>query len=360
MGFPLLAFALAELVLGLAAALCYQDPRRPATFIHWDSVRYLSIATHGYYIEEENGHVVDGNVAWFPGYPVGIRALRAFGLQAPRGGRLLSAAAAFALLLVLWNLFLRDADPAKRPLLLMLAAFFPGFVYYHAIFPISLTATFLLSGLALAARGRFLAAGAFGALTAFTYSTGLLALPGLAAAAFAYPGLDRSRRFVVLLQGAGLTVAGFVGALAYEHRTVAWSAFSRMQRDYFGSGLHEPFGNLAWRTRHIWTREFQPELLIDTQTFVVTAMVLVVVLLAWANRHTLDLLELLLLVTVLVFWAAPEVVSRNVSVYRSEALLVGLVAPLRRLPIEALLILVVVFVALGFGMSLLFFESILV
>ena len=358
--FPLVAFVLVEGVLGLAAALCWQDPRRPATFIRWDSVRYLSIATRGYFIEEENGHVVDGNVAWFPGYPVAIRALRVFGLQAPRAGRLVSAAAALALLLVVWNLLLRETEPDKKPLLLLVAAFFPGFVYYHAVFPTSLTATFLLCGLALAARGRFLGAGACGALTAFTYSTGVLALPGLALAALVYPGLAWPRRLLALLQGAGLTAAGFLGALAYEHRRVAWNAFSRMQSDYYGSGLHEPLANFAWRTRHIWSREFQPELVIEAQTIVVAVMVMAALVMAWLNRRSLDRLDLLLLVSGLAFWAAPHVVSRNVSVYRSEALLVGLVAPLRRLPREALLALLVVLVALGFGMALLFFESILV
>ena len=343
-GFPLVAFVLAEAVLGLAAALCWQDPRRPAAFIRWDSVRYLSIATQGYFIEEENGHVVDGNVAWFPGYPLAIRALHTLGLQAPRAGRLVSAAAALALLLVIWNLLLRETEPDKKPLILLLAAFFPGFVYYHAVFPTSLTATFLLGGLALAARGRFLGAGVCGALTAFTYSTGALALPGLALAALVYPGLAWPRRLLALLQGAGLTAAGFLGALAYEHRSVAWNAFSRMQSDYYGSGLHDPLANFAWRTRHI----------------VVALMVTAAIVLTWFHRRSLDRLDLLLLVSGLAFWAAPHVVSRNVSVYRSEALLVGLVAPLRRLPREALLALLVLLVALGFGMALLFFESILV
>ncbi len=359
-GFPILAFVLVEAVLGLTAAVCWLDPRRPATFIRWDSVRYLSIATRGYFIHEENGHVVDGNVAWFPGYPVAIRAMRVLGLQAPRAGRLLSAAAALALLLVTWNFLLPEAEPDKRPPLLLVAAFFPGFVYYHAVFPTSLTATFMLSGLALAARGRFLGAGVCGALTAFTYSTGLLILPGLALAALIYPGLDGRRRLLALLEGTGLTAAGFVAALAYEHRSVAWNAFSRMQSDYYGSGLHEPLANLAWRTRHIWSREFQPELVIDAQTLLVTLMVTAAVVLAWRQRRSPDRLHLALLVSGLAFWVAPHIVSRNVSVYRSEALLVGLVAPLQRLPREALLILLVLLVALGFGMGLLFFESILV
>ena len=358
--FPLVAFVLVEAVLSLAAALCSQDPRHPATFIRWDSVRYLSIATQGYFMEEENGHVVDGNVAWFPGYPVAIKALHVLGVQAPRAGRFVSAVAALALLLVIWNLLLLEADPDRKPLLLLLAAFFPGFVYYHAVFPTSLTATFLLGGLALAARGRFLGAGVCGALTAFTYSTGVLALPGLALAALVYPGLAWPRRLLALLQGAGLTVAGFLGALAYEHRSVAWNAFSRMQGDYYGSGLHEPLANFAWRTRHIWAREFQPDLVIEAQTLVVGLMVTAAMALLWLNRRSLDRLDLVLLASGLAFWAAPHVVSRNVSVYRSEALLVGLVAPLRRLPREALLVLLVVLVALGFGMALLFFESILV
>jgi hypothetical protein len=360
LGFPVLAFVLAEAVLALGAALCWQDPLRPATFIRWDSVRYLSIATRGYFIEEENGHVVDGNVAWFPGYPVAIRALRVLGLQAPRAGRLLSATAALALLIVIWNALLLDVPPDKRPILLLVAAFFPGFVYYHAVFPISLAATFLLLGLALAARGRFLAAGGFGALTAFTYSTGLLILPGLALAALIHPGLDRPGRLRALVEGAGVAACGFVGALAYEHRSVAWNAFSRMQTDYYGSGLNEPLTDLAWRTRHIWSREFQPELLIDAQAVLATLIVMAAAVLTWLHRRTVDRLHLLLLASGLVLWVAPHVVSRNVSAYRSEALLVGLVAPLGRLPREVLLVLLVLLVAMGFGMSLLFFESILV
>jgi CheY-like chemotaxis protein len=82
--------------------------------------------------------------------------------------------------------------------------------------------------------------------------------------------------------------------------------------------------------------------------------------LAWLNRRSMDRLHLLLVATGLLFWVAPHVVSRSVSVYRSEALLVGLVGPLVRLPREALLALLVLLVALGFGMTLLFFESILV
>ena len=133
-----------------------------------------------------------------------------------------------------------------------------------------------------------------------------------------------------------------------------------MQNDYYGSGLHEPMANLAWKTRHVWAREFQPELIIDTQTLVVAVLVIAAVVMAWAHRRTVDRLDLLLLVSGLVFWVVPHVVSRTVSVYRSEALLVGLLGPLRQLPREALLLLLVLLVALGFGMAILFFESILV
>ena len=358
---PLLAFLAAEAVLALAAALCWQDPRRPATFVRWDSVRYLSIATHGYFVEEADGRVVDGNVAWFPGYPVAIRALGRWGVRAPRAGRFLSAAAGFALLLVLWNATFPWADADKGPILLLLAAFFPGFVYCHAVFPISMTATFVLLAIVCAARGRFVVGGLFGALAAFTYSAGVAIVAVLALAALVVPGLGGRRRFVALLQGAGLTAVGFLGALAYQHRTVAWNSFSRMQHDYYGAGLHEPLTSIAWKTRHVWTREFQPELLIHAQTALVALVVLACVLAFWRRGGGRgEPLDVLLLASGLLFWLLPHVVSPHVSVYRSEALLVAFVPVMRRLPRDLLLLLLVVFVALGFGMGILFFESILV
>src|SRR4051794_21247442 len=54
---------------------------------HWDSEHYLSIANTGYEMFRCRDRyanfpdVVCGNVAWYPGYPLTIRAFDAFGLS---------------------------------------------------------------------------------------------------------------------------------------------------------------------------------------------------------------------------------------------------------------------------------------
>jgi hypothetical protein len=217
----------------------------------------------------------------------------------------------------------------------------------------------MLASLAFAAEGRFLLAGLFAGLAAFTYSTGVLVVVALALSALTEPGSGWRR-----LRGAGaacgLAVLGWGAALAYQHRAVAWNAFARMQREYFGNALHDPAATFAVNTRHVWAQEFRPEYLIHAQTLLVALLIGACCLLAWLDRARFTRLDGLLLANGLVFWIVPQVVGPGVSIYRSEALLVGIVPLLRRAPLQALVLLLVAQVGLGFGMAVLFFESVLV
>ena len=360
-GPALLVFLAAEALLSLSATRSGLDPRRPATFVRWDSVRYLSIATHGYFIEVEDGHVTDGNVAWFPGYPLAIRAVGRLRVAAPRAGRYLSLVFAWAVLLVLSAAFLEGVPWKKRALLLLLAGFFPGFVYHHAVFPISMTATFALLSLAAAARARFAWAGFWGALACFTYSTAVLLVAVLALAVLLQPGVSAAGRAVGLSGAPGLAVAGYLSAFAYQHRSVPWGSFGLMQRDYYQAGLHNPADVLAWNTRHLFSGALGPGWTTSVQTLLVALLVVGAAALCWRHRRTMTRLDWLLLASGVVFWLAPQVVGgRVVSVYRSESLLVFLVPLLRRLPAPALSLLLAVFAVLGYAMSRLFFDSILI
>jgi hypothetical protein len=349
-------------VLALTAVRSGQDPWRAATYIRWDSVRYLSIATHGYFIHEEDGHVVDGNVAWFPGYPLAIRAWGRLKVTAPRAGRRLAGTAALAVLLVLSTLVLDEAMlPARRALLLLLAAFFPGFVYHHAVFPISMTCAFSLLALALATRQRFFAAGVCGALAAFTYSTGVLVVAALTLAIVLQHGLTVGRRVRAWMLSAGTTLVGYGAALAYQSLYVPWGSFARMQRDYYGAGLHNPLAILGWNLGHLFEGTLGPGFVMSLQTLIVTLTLAGAAILCWRERRSMTRLDVLLLANASLFWLVPQVVGgRVVSVYRAEALLVGLVPLLRHLPMPALIALLGLFLALGVAMSRLFFESVLV
>ena len=115
------------------------------THARWDSGNYLHIAGHGYTL----AHCVPragspfgpadwcGTAGWFPLYPLAMRLLGGLGLGLPRAGLALAELFALATLGLVWWLLGASLRPAELACL-ALAAVFPGSIYEHALFPVSL------------------------------------------------------------------------------------------------------------------------------------------------------------------------------------------------------------------------------
>jgi hypothetical protein len=354
---PLLALLSAMLAVAVAAMICALGPLRGSTYARWDSFNYISIATHGYYLEEEEGRVVGGNAAWFPGYPLLIRAFASRHLTPAKAGKIISSLFAFGLLVVLWQL-LRERKPDG--LTLLLAAFFPGFVYYHSVFPLSMVAALALLAVVLSARGSHFGAGCAGAAAAFSYPPGFLVGGPLLWGVLRDPGLTPHRRLLALVEGPVLVGLGLLAVFAYQARSVGWTAFFRMRTAYFDNAPSNPFREFAENTKLVWAGEVAPEALPHLQTVLVALLVLASCGIAWRYRSSLALVEQELLAIAVLFWAFPYFLGRGISPYRAEALVVGIVPLLGRLPGAGRSVLLVVFVSLGMGMCRLFFQSVLV
>ena len=65
------------------AALSGEDPRRPSSWVRWDSYRYIDVARRGYV--EVPDDPTASNTGWFPAYPYLVR-LFALPLHASRRG----------------------------------------------------------------------------------------------------------------------------------------------------------------------------------------------------------------------------------------------------------------------------------
>jgi hypothetical protein len=358
---PLAAFLVAQIAIVLAARTLSIDPLRPTNYLRWDSFRYISIATRGYFLEEDaEGKLEDSNAPWFPGYALAIKKLHRSHLQPPRAGKIVSEAFALAFLVLLWNAGLAVA-PGSRPLMLLFAAaLFPGFVYHHAVFPISMVSFFVLLALVLAVRGAYAAAGLSGALGAFTYSTGFFAMAPLAVAVLLDRRLTRLGKALALLKAPAVCALGFVAALAYQSEAVGWGAFFRVQREFYGNGIFNPVGTFLHNTRYLWRGELAPEAVPHLQTLLVAALVIAALLVSGRQRRALGTLEVVLAVHMLVYWLAPQVIGRHVSIYRAESLLVPMVPLLGRWPTSAVAAVLVVLAGLGLAMSYLFFATVLV
>jgi hypothetical protein len=183
---PAVVWAAALATLCITAGLTGHDPLSTATWEHWDSAHYESIALGGYEIHPcsssagESVHGLCDNAAWFPAYPWLIGALHTLGVPVGVAGVAVAWTFALVALLLLWHVFLRGSLRFVGLAALLYAAFRPGQVYEYAVFPISMFVTFTVAFLALLDRGRWLAAGLAGFAAALVYPIGVIVGPPVA------------------------------------------------------------------------------------------------------------------------------------------------------------------------------------
>lgn len=375
---PLLAFVLGTGLLWVIAARTGHPPWLTQTWGKFDSGQYASIATKGYYAvtckprnlppNHPPGPQLCGNLGWFPLYPWAMRALNLMGLSIGRSGVLLSSVFHLLSLVLLW-VMVREPGRPERFLLLVLAAVFPGAVYQHAIFPISMTTFFTLGFLYLLGSGRWARAGVSGAAAAASYISGVLLAPVALIASAIAGGARAALRSTVT---AVLVFAGFVGVLVAQYLAVGiWGAYFQSTRKY-GVGIQNPIPNFVETVRPAfqwaggtWTggTPAATGLLVQaTQTVVVAVIVLLVTgatLARVAARERLGLTDWAALVTTLALWVFPHVAGAAASQYRSEALLLPCVLLARRLPVALQAVLAVMAGTVLWVVAPQFFNSVL-
>jgi hypothetical protein len=286
-----------------------------------------------------------------------MRLLNLTGMSLLAAGLLLSSAFHLAFLALLWALL--EARLRLSNLMCMaLAAVFPGSVYFHAMFPVSLMVCLTLLFLLLLARRRWAFAGVAGGLAAAGYTTGIVLAP--VTALWMLIARPLKPFWLLLLRTAEvclLVAAGLGVVLAVQHQqTGLWDAFFRDQAKYH-SGYQNPTQTLsetltkpgtadaAERQRPIIQRNISNRIpAVKRQLLFVTAMLalgLIVVAVVAVLRRLSDV-DVLAMLAAILLWLAPLVFGGGISLYRSMALLVPGVIPLRRLPGLALLPVVVV------------------
>jgi hypothetical protein len=358
----LAAFLVSHGLLCLASASTARPPWEPGSWEGPDSAHYLSIAKGGYTLapcdadDPPPGHC--GNAGWMPLYPWLMRPLILAGMPPRWAAAVIPFASGLASLTLLSSVFL-SSWPGRAGLALAAAAFFPGQVYLHGAFPLSLLTLLTIVCLGAAMSDRWWLAAVSGFAAALTYATGWLLAPVLAAWAL----LLRLRGQSVRLGGAALatvaTMAGLGTVLLVQRSQVGvWNAFFVIQAGY-GHRLGNPVTTWWLAVREALSPPWQgvqegPHL----QTFLVALWVLAVLVAArtrLGERRT----SLLALFTA-VFWLFPLALGSGVSLYRSEAALLPSVLLGENLPRPVLAILVVAMALVAWPMAVLFFRLLLV
>jgi hypothetical protein len=358
----LAAWSAALLVLCITAAASGHDPLSTATWEHWDSGHYESIALGGYDVhrcapgETDSGARWCGNAAWFPAYPWLLAALHLLGLPIGVAGIAVAWAFALAALLLLWHAFLRLSPKPFAASALLYAAFTPGLVYEYAVFPLSMFVTFTVGFLALLYRGRWLAAGLAGFAAALTYPIGVMVAPVVAFAWALLRARGNRTRAVVL---AAVPPAGAFAVVAAVQRvqTGRWRAFFDVQAQY-AHGFHDPFGvteNVLLPLARA-SQPFTHDLAASWQTLLVALTLAALGVHAALRRRHLALLDPLILLFAAIAWALP-LIPANVSVWRSQTALAPVALLVARLPRPLAASVIVASVIVNVALARLFFEG---
>jgi hypothetical protein len=206
-----------------------------APVARWDAAWYLAIAHWGY--QPSLGAASAPRTAYFPLYPLAMRALSVTGLPLIVAGVLISLCAFGLALYGLHRLALVElrrpgalrpsASPAAAARLAVLAAAFsPMALFFSAVFTDALYMALSIGVFASARRGRWAAAGALGGFAAATRSTGLVLVVPAAVMYLYGPRTDRAPEREGA-QGARGRAAALASALRPRYRLradVLWLA----------------------------------------------------------------------------------------------------------------------------------------
>lgn len=170
-----------------------------APVARWDAAWYLTIAHYGY--RPDLGALTASRTAFFPLYPLGVRALSQLGLPPIAAGVALSLAALAAALYGIHRLCALEAPRLVRRgvpgaeaarLAVLVTALAPMACFYSAVYSESLYLALSVGVFWCARHGRWASAGALGALASATRSAGVVLVVPLVVLYLYGPREDRA------------------------------------------------------------------------------------------------------------------------------------------------------------------------
>lgn len=339
----------------------------PSSYGRWDTGQYLRIARRGYDAAWHcptwalpshlpPGNYLCGTIGWFPGYPFAIRGLSTVtGLSLDTAGLVLAWACWYLVLIFMWRLLADARSMSTRWMCLLIAAFFPGQIYFAAIFPISMCIAGILGclymGLRTSRRAFAWLGFALGFVAAYSYITAIVLVPALLIVGLLT--VRGRRRFQMIVPAFG-AAAGFGAVLLTMQASVGmWNGYFLSVKKY-NVGAHMPLDTLINRLRPLWTslpkgaqwHTYPAAQTLFTLCFVglVCAVTIATAVHGpettetppqnWSEAITsrISVFDLTFVLTAVGVWLVPYIAGGSASTYRSEAFVVVGVPLLRRLP----------------------------
>ncbi|MFF1412054.1 hypothetical protein ACFVX6_20165 [Streptomyces sp. NPDC058289] len=314
----------------------------------WDSAHYLSIAKTGYEMfwcrdrYPNFRDVMCGNVAWFPGYPMSVRAASATGISYEVSAVVVTEVSLFGMFAMLWWLLGARLTWATG-LTLAIGTVFPGGIYFHAIFPIATGTLALLVCIVGVKRNSWAVAAAGGFVAASCYPVGAVAVDMLLLSAFfawqkdTWPIRFAKAGMSAALAGCGILWTKWLMWQATGH----WNAYEILQKSSYTQGdLRQPFGEMRKAYAFPFSDWYRPEghlpWLVEhsltahrTQLWLNTAFILLILATAavlLVRNRRLEVEEWAALILTLAIFFLPFFAGAEMSWYRNHAqMFVGLI-----------------------------------
>jgi hypothetical protein len=265
---------------------------------------------------------------------------------------------------------------------LLIAAFFPGQIYFAAIFPISMCIAAILGCLYIALRtsrpALAWAGFAAGFIAAYSYITAIVLAPTLLIVGLLV--VRGRRRFQLIIPALG-AAAGFGAVLLTMQVAVGiWNAYF-ISAKKFNVGAHMPLDTLINRLRPLWTSQPGSAQVLNykaAQTLLTLCFVglACLVTIAGAVRgrdvsqarqqdwsativRRISAFDLTFVLMAIGVWLVPYIAGGSASTYRSEAFVVVCVPLLRKLPAWVLVVPLGAAVWVAWSMAPYFFNGLL-
>lgn len=376
---PLVVFLVVGVVTCSVAAANGQDFLAPATWAHWDSLRYISLVKHGYTLHPCSAMLPPppkacADSGWFPGYPLLIRLGTLTGISPEAAGLAVSQLFFLALLGLVWIAFLAKKPAARSIPVLALVGFWFGDVYYHAIFPMAPATFFMVFCLWSVTRRRWLIAGLSGAVATTMYPTMVLLAPivglWILLASREDGFLAGTKRAAVC---SGAILVGYMSVfLAMRLQSGVWFSFFKIQ-GRFGHRLSNPLLGLIRATSPLWhplhfvfPYRSMAYWWSGAQALAIALVIAILLTTSAARLVRAQPVDSLLVLTAAAFWIGPlivmspgPIVGHN-ALYRDDTLVVPAAIALRRLPSTLLVIITLGAFVIGIGLTAAFLRGRLV
>ena len=334
-GPPLVAFVAAQCALVIAAGVAgYPAFSATRSWSRFDSAYYVSIAQAGYSVAPcgpaRPPGTWCGNAGWFPGYPLLTSFPVQLGAPVRPAAWYVSLACCLAALSVVWIGFLGAQSTLRNWLCLSMAAFTPGQVYYHTIFPLALAGLALLLVLYYARLERWLSAGVSGAVLTATYPSGGLIIPVTALwLLFRRDGAALRTRLIRIVLTSGVASLGGLFVIVIQRvQTGHWLAFFNVHSHYHNY-WQDPLPQLVRVVKPIFSHAPTVAVIPHYEAAFAAALVVLVCGAVLTRRGRSGPIDSLLVLTLLAYWLVPLSIH-HMDLYRSDALLIPAALLLRR------------------------------